>query len=97
MSFIINPDDKFYPDHNSHIWTYCTFLGKFTDEQGRNHDLGVFFDETGIYDATTHSDAPEDYSSGEISQYIKSFYQHKSILTWKQEIFRRLDILNIKY
>jgi hypothetical protein len=35
-----NKGDKFYPGH--HMWTYCTFLGKFTTSNGENYDLGIY-------------------------------------------------------
>jgi hypothetical protein len=35
-----NKGDKFYPGH--HMWTYCTFLGKYTASNGENYDLGIY-------------------------------------------------------
>lgn len=97
-NFVINPDDKFYPQANVWMWDYCTFLGKFTDSKGNNYDLGIYTDDIlkgnlRLSDATVLSDEPGDYLSGEISQ------RHKNETTYenKLEIYRRLDILNIKY
>lgn len=91
MSFIINPEDKFYPEHNVYMWTYCTFLGKFTDSDGRNIDLGVLIDDDGkLLDASVYG--PEDYSytSGQISHDWR--YETRE---WCIELYRRIRILNI--
>lgn len=47
------------------MWTYCTFLGKFTDSKGVNYDLGIYLDDSRPCDATVHSNKPGDYSSGD--------------------------------
>jgi len=98
MSFIINPDDKFYPQANEWMWSYCTFLGKFTDKEGINYDLGVYID-TGVFvhsprnvcDATVHSNTPGDYTSGDFERFPIS----EDDRDWKQEVYKRAKILNL--
>jgi hypothetical protein len=62
-----NKGDKFYPGH--HMWTYCTFLGKYTASNGENYDLGIYehprFEGKYKYsNATVYGNEPEDYLSG---------------------------------
>lgn len=59
--------DLHFPNH--HIWTYCLFLGKFTDSKGEHYDLGVHFNEGSLWsykfsDATVYGNEPYEYSSG---------------------------------
>jgi hypothetical protein len=89
QSFNINPDDKFYPGH--HVWSYSTFLGKFTDSEGNNFDLGIYLDKSGTCDATVHSNDPSDYSSGEINLYTSL----ATVREFKKEVYRRARILNL--
>jgi hypothetical protein len=93
-NFIINPDDKFYPEADNWMWNYCTFLGKFTDSQGTNYDLGInishWIDGTpDISDATVHSNIPGDYSSGNFR------YINVEDREWKLEVYRRAKLLNL--
>jgi len=69
-SFNINPDDKFWPKH--HMWTYCTFLGKFTDSKGENFDLGILLenDSKNWCAAIVDGPNPEDYISGDDRMYM---------------------------
>lgn len=89
QSFSINPDDKFYPGHR--VWGYSTFLGKFTDSDGNNYDLGIFLDESGTCDATVHGGDPWEYSSGEINVYTNTLTTRE----FKKEVYRRAKILNL--
>jgi hypothetical protein len=62
-----NKGDKFYPGH--HMWSYCTFLGKFTASNGQNYDLGIYEHPRleGKYkysNATVFGPEDEQYSSG---------------------------------
>jgi hypothetical protein len=63
-------DDFYYPSALGWMWNYCHPLGKFTDSEGNNYDLGVFIDMLGkqvvYYNATVYGDTPGDYFSGEI-------------------------------
>lgn len=101
-NFVINPDDKFYPDNPVH--KYSIFLGKFTDSKGKNYDLAIYdtskftsADRIGLRyredwcDATAHSNEPGDYSSGELN-YI---YMIGETREWKLEVWRRAKLLNI--
>jgi hypothetical protein len=66
---IDNKGDKFYPNH--YMWTYCTFLGKFTDSKGHNYDLGIYEHPRleGMYkysNATVFGPEDEQYYSGSL-------------------------------
>ena len=47
-NFIIDLNDKFYPEADEWMWNYCIFLGKFTDSSGSNWDLGILLDGDSI-------------------------------------------------
>lgn len=97
-TFTIDHADKFYPEHNSYIWTYCIFLGKFTDSNGENYDLGVCVQKgkTSVcfLDATTYGPEGYQYSSGVFSKSMLDVYKEKE-LEWYVEAYRRANILNI--
>jgi hypothetical protein len=64
-----NEGDKFYPGH--HMWTYCTFLGKYTASNGENFDLGIYkhprFEGYLAYsNATVWGPEDHEYSSGSL-------------------------------
>ena len=40
----MNKEELFYPEALDWMWTYCLYLGPYTDEHGSNYDLGVFLD-----------------------------------------------------
>jgi hypothetical protein len=66
---LLNEGDKFYPNH--HMWTYCTFLGKYTASNGENYDLGIYkhprFEGYLAYsNATVWGPEDEQYSSGSL-------------------------------
>jgi hypothetical protein len=70
-----NKGDKFYPDH--HMWTYCTFLGKYTDSNGQNYDLGIYEHPRleGDYkycEATVYGNENHEYLSGLLVVGLKS-------------------------
>lgn len=97
-NFIINPDDRFYPDNPVH--EYSIFLGKFTDSQGRNFDLAIYDTNSSIpysdyqpdwCDATAHSNEPGDYSSGELRASLIAITEREH----KKEVYRRAKLLNI--
>lgn len=101
FDFIINPDDKFYPSANEWMWNYCTFLGKFTDSEGENYDLGIhinkgYIDLGGSYvssisDATVHGEEPGDYSSGDFRRCGTG----EETREFKLECYRRAKLLNL--
>ncbi len=62
--------DLHYPDAKDWMWDYCLFLGKFTDSESKNYDLGVHFNgeqfdkDYFFSDATVFSNEPWCYYSG---------------------------------
>lgn len=63
-------ENKFYPEAENWMWTYCEFLGKFTDSKGRNYDLGIYVGEKPyISAAIVWGNTPGDYSSGDLHRY----------------------------
>jgi hypothetical protein len=80
-NFTINPDDKFYPDANEWMWNYCIFLGKFTDSDGHNYDLGIHKNSAAI----VYSNQAGDYLSGGLD-YRRECYK---------ETLRRAKHLNL--
>ena len=55
----------FYPSATTWMWTYCTYLGPFTDSEGKNFDLGVFGDSAAI----VYGDRAGQYYSGELKDF----------------------------
>jgi hypothetical protein len=98
-NFTINPSDKFYPAADEWMWDYAIFLGKFTDSEGRNFDLGVHIDYfpdgdnviKDVMDATVHSNEAGDYTSGEIREANIASETRE----WKLEVYRRAKVLNL--
>lgn len=99
-NFIINPDDKFYPSADEWMWDYCTFLGKFTDSQGNNFDLGIYIRHDVPKDsilkysnATVYNDVPGSYLSDSLQSNVKieGWIGEERI----KEVIRRAKILNL--
>jgi len=62
---IMNKANKFYPEANECMWNECIFLGKFTDEDGDNYDLGIYIrDGRSTSAAIVYGPNAEDYLSG---------------------------------
>lgn len=65
--------DLHYPSAIEWMWDYCLFLGKFTDGEGNNYDLGVHY--AGFKDFAKFSLAivcgnePGNYSSGHMNYH----------------------------
>jgi hypothetical protein len=60
-------EDLFYPSATEWMWNYCISLGKFTDSDGNNYDLGMYKTPYGTFsNATVYGNNPGDYISGEI-------------------------------
>jgi hypothetical protein len=97
-NFIINPDDKFYPNADNWMWDYCIFLGKFTDSKGKNYDLGVhienWVDNNALYrnvsDATVYDNKDGSYTSGSLTRNIEGEDRE-----WKLEVIRRAKAMNL--
>ena len=57
-------EEYFYPQAKEWMWTYCVFLGKYTDRAGNNFDLGVYVDDHGyVSGAIVDGNEPGDYWS----------------------------------
>lgn len=96
MNFEINPANKFYPAANEWMWNYCIFLGKFTDSNGVNYDLGLHINDKQpagfrYSDATVHSDRAGDYTSGNILMALKA----KNVQPHIVELYKRATALNL--
>ena len=56
-----------YPGAEGWMWSYCTYLGPFTDSKGDKYDLGVRVDEhLGTSLAIVYSNECGDYISGSL-------------------------------
>ena len=56
----------FYPEHRNHIWTYCIYLGPYSND-GRNYDLGIYIKPNSIVSAAIcYGPEPSEYISGPI-------------------------------
>jgi len=89
MSYIINYNDKFYPEADNDIRSYCTFLGKYVDINGRKLDLGVFIKKDEILDATVYGykNGQVQYTSGVVSE---DWLNETGNYDWKREVYDRL-------
>ena len=64
------------------MWSYCIYLGPFTDSKGRNYDLGVFIDsyteasDTEVSAAIVNGNEDGNYYSGSLNrpQEHREFY-----------------------
>jgi len=74
--------DLFYPEAKEWMWNYCLNLGKFTDSEGRNYDLGIYIDdEQPTMTAIVYGSEPGNYISGrlnkaEILEHQKFGFEH---------------------
>ena len=56
----------FFHGKDHHIWSYCLYLGPYTDEDGRNVDLGVYVERPGrVSLAAVYGPEDSQYQSGE--------------------------------
>jgi hypothetical protein len=93
MNYSVTNADKFYPQANNWMWNYCFFLGKFTDSEGVNYDLGIHIaDECAEYSlAVVFSDEAGDYSSGSLAPHADERFNPE----YKLETYRRARMLGI--
>jgi hypothetical protein len=75
-------EDLYFPSALEWMWTYCIYLGGFTDSDGENYDLGVFVDERGdVSSAIVYGNIPGDYMSGELIRNGKDRIMFKNEMT----------------
>lgn len=78
----------FYPSAREWMWTYCIYLGPFTDSTGKNYDLGIFIRGNGkISNAIVYGHEEGNYISGDINNVCK--------LEHYQETYKRAKALNL--
>jgi hypothetical protein len=59
--------DLYYPSAIEWMWDYCISLGKFTNSDGNNYDLGICKTSNGTFsNATVYGNNPGDYISGQV-------------------------------
>jgi len=62
----------FYPSAVEWMWSYCTYLGPFTDSKGCNYDLGIFMDDIEPCAAIVYGDVPGQYMSGSVDKFLEN-------------------------
>jgi hypothetical protein len=94
-------DNLHYPSAKKWMWNYCYFLGKFTDSEGRNFDLGIHIYKNfpinstdRFLEANVNGNEAGDYYSGDfrISHYISGGYDYPQR---KKEALKRAFLLGI--
>lgn len=85
----------YYPSAKEWMWTYCIYLGPFTDSKGGNHDLGIYIDDYHDEDsilrysnATVYGDEPGNYQSGDL-------YTFSTVNETAAEVVRRAKVLKL--
>jgi hypothetical protein len=99
INFNIAFHDKFYPEANKWMWNYCTFLGKFTDSENNNYDLGIVFKDSGVLiigewcSAIVYDNVHGSYiSSGDELDKIEDYTETRECII---EMKRRAKLLNL--
>lgn len=63
----------FYPAARDWMWTYCIYLGHYTDSKGKNYDLGIYVDyyigDREITSAIVYGNEPGQYMSGNLEKF----------------------------
>jgi hypothetical protein len=82
----------YYPSAKEWMWTYCIYLGPYTDSKGNNYDLGIYINHDSFLEysnATVYGNEPGNYLSGTLKEYGE----------WMNEIHievvRRAKLLNL--
>lgn len=68
---ILSGAKLFYPSAKFWMWSYCMYLGSFTDSRGDNFDLGILLDNSvgGQSVAIVFDDEPGKYISGDFKNF----------------------------
>ena len=92
MRNLLNSAPLYYPSAKEWMWSYCIYLGPFTDSKGDHFDLGIYINSDSVFeysDATVYGNEPGQYMSGPINrpEYLTS--------ESKKEVVRRATELNL--
>ena len=93
-NWIIDIEDKFFPEANEWMWDYCTFLGKYVSSDGTKYDLGILLrnNENLIINeyslAIVYGNTPGNY----ISSFV---YNEDKAHDFKKETLKRARALNL--
>lgn len=81
MDQLLSNAPLFYPSAREWMWSYCIYLGPFTNSEGRNFDLGVCITDTpeGISGAIVYGDTPGNYYSGRLESFSEGNGVHSEI------------------
>lgn len=93
MNNLLNGAPLYYPSAKEWMWTYCIYLGPFTDSKGHNYDLGIYINRDSVFeisDATVYGNEPGEYMSGPLDRP-----EYVSMSETKQEVLRRAKQLNL--
>jgi len=107
--FLIDPSDKFFPEANGWMWSYCTFLGKYVDSDGKQWDLGILLkknEDDWMSDgnwcaACVYGNEDGNYISGSSKMYERNILnhiaqdKHNDQYDFIKEMIRRAKLLNI--
>lgn len=75
-----------YPSAREWMWSYCIYLGSWTNSEGQVYDMGAFNNGNGYSAACVWGDEAGNYTSGELSIFTGEMYN---------ELKRRLEVLEL--
>ena len=93
MNNLLKCAPLYYPSAREWMWTYCIYLGPFTDSRGHNYDLGIYIDNDSVFeisDATVYGNDTGEYMSGPLDRP-----DYVSMSETKQEVVRRAKELKL--
>ena len=83
MRELLKDAPLYYPSAKEWMWSYCIYLGPFTDSLGHNYDLGIYLDRDSVFeisDATVYGDEPGQYMSGPLNPIYITSESKKEVL-----------------
>jgi hypothetical protein len=92
METILKNAPLYFPEGRESMWSYCVYLGPYTDSHGNNYDMGILLRHGDEY-GRDHSAAcvwgsePHQYTSGELKVFAGSEIH--------DEVSRRAKELNL--
>jgi len=85
--------DLYYPSAREWMWSYCMYLGPYTDSKGNNFDLGVYFQDGKVNSfAIVHGNEPGDYFSGNFIDFKRGSYKRECYI----ETANRVKLLGLQ-